>query len=399
MIEKKHKRILYLRTDIGTQDLIGGGSVTHTLGALKGFMRLGAYVVCASTAIHEILRRMPIMFMPLCVSDRVQRFSFKISCLISNLLFYRSLKKCVREERIELIYQRYSMLNCIGVALAHRFNIPLYLEYNGSECWVDKNWSPKRRLKIDWLIEKIELLNLRHASKIIVVSQVLKEELLERSIAASKIIVCPNGVDPDMFEVDVLHVLRNEKRIALSLQEKFVFGFSGTFGPWHGIELLAYLIPRIVQQDERVHFLLIGDGPLKQKLYDILMQAGVLHRVTFTGMVPSDKVPAYLAACDAFLCPTQTNPDGSRFFGSPTKLFEYMMTGKPIIASDIEQIGQILRQEGACLLVQPDDYEGFVHAVFDLLRMQDDERALLGKQLKQRALVHHSWQAHVESFM
>lgn len=394
-----NKRILYLRADIGTQDLIGGGSVAHTLGVLKGFIGLGAHIVCASTAMHALMRNMPIRFLPLYVPKLIQRLSFKISCLVSHLLFYRMLKKCIRDELIEVIYQRYSMLNCLGVALAHRFKIPLYLEYNGSEEWVDKHWSPTRRLKIDWLIKKIELLNLRYATKIIVVSQVLKDQLLERAVAQEKIFVCPNGVDPDMFEAVGLLKQRNEKRAELALQDAFIIGFSGTFGPWHGVEMLASLIPRVVQHDERIHFLLIGDGPLKQKLHDTFMRCGVLHRVIFTGMIPRDAVPAYLAMCDAFVCPTQSNPDGTKFFGSPTKLFEYMIMGKPIIACDVEQIGAVLRQDAQNLLVSPDDLEGFARAVLDVSHMAQDERNQIGSRLRKRALEDYTWQKHVSMFM
>lgn len=399
MTKQNEKRILYLRTDVGTQDLIGGGSVAHTLGVLKGFMHLGAYIVCASTAMHVLLEKMPFTFVPLAMPGILSACGFKLNCLLSNVIFYFKLRRRIREHHINLIYQRYSMLNCVGVALAHRCKIPLYLEFNGSESWVDKHWSPKRRLKINWLIDSIELLNLKHAAKIIVVSQVLKEQLLARGIDAYKICVCPNGVDPDMFDPTTMQSERAGLRAHLGLQEKCVFGFSGTFGPWHGVEVLAYVIPLVARQNARVHFMLIGDGALRQMLYDALAQAQVLHCVTFTGMIHGDKVPAYLAACDAFLCPTQKNPDGSRFFGSPTKLFEYMMTGKPIIASDIEQIGDILRHDAGSLLVCPEDYTGFVNAVLHVLAMTDAERALLGNALKICVRSRYTWYAHVCSFI
>lgn len=399
MIQQNKNRILYLRTDIGTQDLVGGGSVAHTLGVLKGFAALNIYVVCASTAMHSLLAKMPLVFVPLLMSRLTRLCGFKLNCLLSNITFYFKLKGLIREHRITMIYQRYSMLNCVGVALAHRFKIPLFLEFNGSESWVDKNWSPMRRLKINWLIDTIELLNLRHAANIIVVSKVLQEQLLVRGIDAHKIFVCPNGVDPDMFDVTKMHNEREALRANLALQGKFVFGFSGTFGPWHGVDVLAYMIPRVVRQDARAHFVFIGDGPLKHMLYDVLKQAQVLHCVTFVGMISSERVPAYLSACDAFLCPTQANSDGSRFFGSPTKLFEYMMAGKPIIASDIEQIGDILRHDANNLLVRPDDYAGFVQAAVSLMRMSEEDYKTLGCALQQRAQNNFTWQVHVRSFL
>ena len=65
--------------------------------------------------------------------------------------------------------------------------------------------------------------------------------------------------------------------------------------------------------------------------------------VCLTGIVPQKDAPKYLVASDILVSPHIPNADGSRFFGSPTKLFEYMAMGKAIIASDLEQIGEILK--------------------------------------------------------
>ena len=65
--------------------------------------------------------------------------------------------------------------------------------------------------------------------------------------------------------------------------------------------------------------------------------------VTLTVLVPQADAAQYLATTDVVVSPHVNNQDGSRFFGSPTKLFEYMAMGKAIVASDLEQIGTILK--------------------------------------------------------
>lgn len=399
MIEKKDQRILYVRADLGTQDLIGGGSVAHTLGVLKGFAAQQVFVVCASTAMHAVVDRLHIPVIKLAMPRAFRVFGFKIQSLLSNIFFYFRLKNVIRAHRINLIYQRYSMLNCLGVALAHAFSIPLYLEFNGSESWMDKHWVRNRRLKLAWLVEKIEILNLRSATKIIVVSQELSDQLLAHSIDAQKIYVCPNGVDPEQYEQPALPQEGRRFLPAVKAGETFMFGFSGTFGPWHGIEVLAYIIPRIVHADVRAHFLLMGDGLFKHELYEALKAADVLERVTFTGMVPIEQMPFYLSRCDAFLCPAQPNPDGSSFFGSPTKLFEYMACAKPIIASRITQIELVLQDLQLDLLVDPHDVVGFVQAALRVMRMSDKEKKMLSNNLRVRVLAKHTWRIHVQSFM
>ena len=87
---------------------------------------------------------------------------------------------------------------------------------------------------------------------------------------------------------------------------------------------------------------MIGDGLLKDHAEEVLKKYIKQGKVIFTGKIPQDQAPDYLSACDAFLCPTQPNADGTRFFGSPTKLFEYMSMAKIIIASDLEQLSEVI---------------------------------------------------------
>src|SRR5207237_125725 len=80
-------------------------------------------------------------------------------------------------------------------------------------------------------------------------------------------------------------------------------------------------------------------------------------------LVPQDDGPEHLAAADLLVSPHVTNPDGTPFFGSPTKLFEYMAMGRPIVASDLEQIGQTLEHGRTAWLVPPGDVEALADAM------------------------------------
>lgn len=411
-MNSNQKTILFLRTDLGTKDLIGGGSVAHTLGVIKGLLHHGHRVICASSAMHKVLDDIDhpdFVLIKLHVPNVFKLFGYKINCLISNLIFYYKVEKLIKEHTIDLIYQRYSMLNLVGTWLYQKYSIPFILEFNGSESWVDAHWSTARRLRLTKLrltklrltrlIAYIEQANLEHAQSIIVVSQVLKEQLIDRDIQVDKIQVNPNGVDIKLFNPAYLIDKRKTVRNQLMLEQKFVIGFSGTFSYWHGVEVLSFLIPKVIKQEKKVHFLLMGDGPLKKQLAHIIKHEQVMHGVTFTDMLHTDQMPAFLAACDAYICPTQPNKDGTRFFGSPTKLFEYMAMGKPIIASRLEQIAEILTLDNVqSLLVESDDYEGFAQAVIDLIHMHHQQCDGLGRALQQR-VQQYSWHEHVQRIL
>src|SRR4030095_3965280 len=115
-----------------------------------------------------------------------------------------------------------------------------FLEYNGSEVWIGKNWDRTEQLD---LLERCERLNLDAATKIFVISDVERRNLLKIGIPDEKIIVNPNGVDTDIFRPDIGGRSEREK-LAVPF-DKILVGFVGTFGPWHGVLALADAIASI----------------------------------------------------------------------------------------------------------------------------------------------------------
>ena len=107
-------------------------------------------------------------------------------------------------------------------------------------------------------------------------------------------------------------------------------------------EAFARLLVKYPALAGKVRLLLIGDGGKMPLVRDILQRSGAIGRAVLTGTVPQSDTPGYLATADIFASPHVPNPDGSPFFGSPTKLFEYMAMGRAIIASDLDQIGEVL---------------------------------------------------------
>jgi ubiquinone/menaquinone biosynthesis C-methylase UbiE len=132
-------------------------------------------------------------------------------------------------------------------------------------------------------------------------------------------------------------------------------------------------------------------------------------RVRLAGRVPQSEGARLLKACDIFVSPHNSHMVDSKFFGSPTKIFEYMAMGGGIVASDLEQIGQILspalrlsdlektdlnvRNERS-VLCQPGDVDGFVNAVVELAKRPALWR-LLGGNARAAVEQQYSWERHV----
>jgi len=406
----EHKKILYLRTDIYDGKLIAGGSVSHTLGVIQGFLQLGYSIVYASSLTIPSVEQLELIEKVTLKNPRmIHWMRWKLNCVLSNIFFtYQALSLC-RAHTFLFIYQRYSLLNCTGVLVRMFTKIPLILEYNGSEVWVNKHWAQEKKFKLAWLSQAIEITNLKKADRIIVVSQALKDELKDRGIDVTKVVVNPNGVDTEIYDPAYLEPVRTKIRKDLTIESKVVFGFIGTFSAWHGIEVLAQIIPSIIHRKPQAHFLLIGDGPLKAFLINELEQHNIAHHVHFLGMLPPTQARNYLAACDVYLSPTQPNPDGSRFFGSPTKLFEYMSMAKPIIASDIEQLADIIKPavrthdeihtESIGFLVSPQDIDGFVTVATNVIDTDPQLLHHMGTRSRNKAVANYTWRTHVENIV
>lgn len=289
----------------------------------------------------------------------------------------------------DAIYQRHQRFSLVGPLVSAITGRPLLLEYNGREDYFGEHW---QRTPFLGRLAALERAALDAADRIFVVSTVIRDDLLARGFAPERVVVNPNGVDPERFNRGGGEAVRR----ALGVDaETRLLGFVGSFGPWHGAPILAAAFARLAAERSDVRLLLVGDGPEKKEVRQILEAAGACPRVIDVGRVSAGAVPAYLDACDVLVAPTCLIPGGQRFFGSPTKLFEYMAAGRAIVASAVEQIADVLRDGESALLVPPSDPAALAHA---MLRLADDAelRSRLGAEARRGAVAHHTWRRNAQ---
>jgi glycosyltransferase involved in cell wall biosynthesis len=371
-------RVVFLRATPGpgTQ---AGGAASHIKGVVEGLESLGVEVRIISNdqiaGLNVSEDRLDI------VPPQPGGGSRALFDIHNNLVFTRGVVPLIERLHPDFIYQRYARFSWAGVVAAMRIKRPLFLEYNGSEVWVGRHWDRVGSLD---LLERYERLNLDAAARIFVVSEVERRNLEARGVRSEKIVVNPNGVDVERFRPGVGGIdARRELRIEA---DEVVAGFVGTFGPWHGVEKLAEAI-KTIPPSVRVRFVLVGSGSLHA---EVEKQLADEKRVIFTGAVAHDRVPKLLDACDILVAPHVPLADGSEFFGSPTKIFEYMAMGKGIVASRLGQIGEVLVDEETALLVEPGNVGELGNAIVRLIE-SETLRTRLGGRAREVAEREHTW--------
>jgi glycosyltransferase involved in cell wall biosynthesis len=366
-----------------------GGAAAHTAGVINGFVHAGIDVTVVAPETPGGIEGATVVETP-------PRRIFQLVHWPTLVDYSEQQAQTALSHRADAVYQRYALGSYAGLELARRAGVPLILEFNGSEIWAERQWGSGKVPFADTLL-KLEQRHLEDASLVVVVSDVLRDELVARGVEPERILVNPNGVD-----VDRLAPLRAqppaEWRRRLGRPEAPTIGFIGTFGLWHGVRVLPDIIAAVARARHDVRWIIIGAGALFDKVRAAIESRGLAGHVELTSVVPHERAVELLAACDVCVSPHVPNPDGTRFFGSPTKLFEYMGLGRPIVASDLEQIGEVIDDGRTGLLSPPGDAEAAALAV---LRLLDDAqlRDRLGTAALEAARSSYSWDAHARRIL
>ncbi len=367
--------------------LKAGGSVSHGVGVLAAMRRLGLEPRLWTTS---VLPGAPPEVLQTEVRPALRPSLIEEAAMAAfNRTFLDRVEPDVRAFRPTVIYHRHGVFSLAGLALARRLGVPLVLEVNASEVWAREAWS---RLYFGGLARRMERVAFERADRLVLISEELIPTVESLGGDRARIVVNPNGVDVARFDPESRG---DDVRRRLGFgRDDIVCGFVATFHRWHGVVFLAEQLSTLMSADARLRFMLVGDGDLRPEVENMVRSAGLSERVRFTGLVAPAEVPAHLGACDILLSPHLPFEDGTPFFGSPTKLFEYLAAGRPVVASRLGQIGRVVEDGTTGLLFEPGDAPAFRSAV---LRLAADPelRARLGREARKTAERRYTWEANV----
>jgi len=312
-----------------------------------------------------------------------------------RLHYLMQIGKLINELEFDILYTRNSLRGIIGVLIRLLKGPKLVLELNGlvSEDWKlekerngDINMFRNVRVKLsDW----VEIFVAKKADAVIVVAQGIKDILIKRGVDENKIFVIPNGANIDLFR-PIKDSAINELRHRYSINEgDHIIIFIGNFEWYHGIEYLIRSAPLILNTFPNTKFLIVGDGPIRKELENLVKNMNLFDKIIFTGRAPYEMVPLYINMADVCVAPF-TRARNERIGLSPLKIYEYLACGKPVIASDIKGVGDLLRHSNAGIAVKPEDPVELANAIIKLLK-DEELRRQMGENGRKVVVNNYSW--------
>jgi len=194
--------------------------------------------------------------------------------------------------------------------------------------------------------------------KIVVISQGLKDDFINFGIQESNLLIARDGADLDLFNIEMTKEEARNKH-GLPLDKKIVM-YSGHLFEWKGADVLLDAARKL--QDET---LFVFAGGTDYDVQKFRQKAGDLNNVLILGHKLYDQIPSLLKAADILVLPNSSKEEISNRYTSPLKLFEYMASQRPIIASDLPSIREVL-DENTGYFFKPDDISSLV-GIIDLV--------------------------------
>jgi len=226
----------------------------------------------------------------------------------------------------------------------------------------------------------------RRANAYVTITAALRDELSTRYGNRRRLFVVPDGVRlPEPPDTPAASD-------APATDGTPVAGYAGHLYPWKGIDIFV----RALQLAQGVRGLIVGGHPGEsdiQRIETLARDLGLSDRLTITGLVPPAEVSRHLERTTMLVLPNTKSATSERYT-SPLKLFEYLAAGRPIVASDLPSIREVLTDGETALLVPPGDPEALANAMARLAADRD-----LSAELGRKALAlapDYTWERRAE---
>lgn len=245
-----------------------------------------------------------------------------------------------------------------AVWLGRRLGTPVVCTIHGS----DVNIYPQETC----LTRKVTQQAIREANALVTVSAALSEKTRELENPRGVLRVIPNGADLSIFTLQEPDLCREKTGLP---RGKRIIVYASRLAEAKGLSELLVAFRRVLQQERDAWLVLLGDGPYRDTLIRETAQLGLGEAVHFVGRKPHSHVAEWMGAADLVVLPSWTE-------GSPLPVYEALACGRPMVASDVGGIREIITSDDYGLLVPPRDPEALAEGLLRALRREWDAQRI-----------------------
>lgn len=271
----------------------------------------------------------------------------------------------------------------LGVAQnRRRFGYKTLFEVNGLPSIELKYHYPGIDLDLLSKIKEQEIATLHLSDAVICPSNVTRDYIASLGLDRRLVTVIPNGVSPSDFTPSPLP--DREGRVPVLL-------YIGTLADWQGLEVVIKALPKILEW-QPVRLQIVGRGRSRQRklLVKHIRKLGLEDHVIIQPAVPHHEIPALIAEADICLAPLGLNDRNVTQGACPIKVLEYMAAGRPLVASNMPIVRELLREDVDALLFSPNDPDDLARQILALLNDPELSKRL-AKSASDRALTKFTW--------
>lgn len=258
----------------------------------------------------------------------------------------QGLKSLVEEERIDILHCHEPKSRLYGAVVSKMTGIPVVATHH---LWTGQNLRTR-------LVEAIDAAVLHGCDKVVGVSNSVAESMRRVLVSSHRVEVIPNGIDLSGFRTDLKG---NEVRSSLGIPQGVpVIGAVGRLDIQKGHDRLIEAAKKITDAGQEAYYVILGEGVERQRLEALVRDLGLTSRVLLPGY--RSDVRSCLAMMDVFAMP-------SRREGTPMALLEAMAMNKPVVATAVGGVPDVLT-DGIDGMVLREDGSGLSEALLKLLR-------------------------------
>ena len=372
-----------------------GGSVIHTTHLAQELSKLGheVHLIYRKGSIegvvsHKVNVRVnhPVVFIKATRSSHTYEPASVEDLADGIRLYVKKALEIAKHKKIDIIHAQHLGFNFLasiqikwltgGALIATSHGIEVDLIQN-------PNYHPQTAFDVNLARRLVQ--TCMYADHIISVSSFITKKFHEKfAVPYDKISTIPNGVDVNMFNPKV-NGSKVRSRYKMSTSEKIIM-FAGRLAYEKGLDILIEAVSIVRKSIPNVKLMLVGsaDPPeMRERLAILAKEKGIDDVTVFVGFVPHDKMPYFYAAADVCVLPSKAEAFG-------ISALEAIATGKPVVASEVGGIPEVVKNGLTGKLVKPEDSRELAEALLELLN-DEQEVMKMGYNARRVAEEEFSW--------